>query len=129
MSSIAFVVTTPPTENLTLTALNFVRAAITNNIEIKGVFFYQAGVLNASSYLTISSDEYPIHKHWQALYTDHQTPLYLCATAAEKHGLLDTVSLEVKEAELSTNIAPEFIVSGLGELVTLTLSADRVVQL
>ena len=129
MSSIAFVVTTSPTQNLTVTALNFIRAAIKEKIDIKGVFFYQAGVLNASSYLSIATDEYPIQKAWQALHNEQQVPLYLCATAAEKQGLLDALSLELKDHNLSSNIAPEFTVSGLAELVTLTLSADRVVQL
>lgn len=129
MPSIAFVVTTSPTQNLTITALKLIHEAINKNIEIKGVFFYQAGVLNASSYISIPSDEHPTIASWQSLVTKHQIPLYLCSTAAEKHGLLDSVSLELKEQELTTNIAPEFTVSGLGELVTLTLSADRVIQL
>ena len=88
------------------------------------MFFYQSGVLNASQFLSIPNDEFPLHKKWQQLYKEHSVPFYLCSTAAEKHGLMNS------EEPISTDlIADGFIVSGLGELVELTLNADRVVQL
>lgn len=50
--------------------------------------------------------------------------VYLCSTAAEKHGLIDSNNLS--STALINN---EFIISGLGELVKLSLEADKVVQL
>lgn len=129
MPSIAFVITTPPTENFTITALSFIKESIKKNIDVKGVFFYQQGVLNASCYMSPPSDEVDVLPLWQSLVEQHRISLYLCATAAEKYGLLDDMSLAQKSPELSSNIAPEFTVSGLTELVELTLKADRVVQL
>jgi tRNA 2-thiouridine synthesizing protein D len=123
-NTLALVVTTPPNSNLTTSAINLVRAAVNNDVEILGVFFYQDGVLNAAKNLSIPSDEYQTLIHWQALNREYNVPLYLCITAAEKRGLSDDISNQAL-----SNIDPAFIVSGLGELVELTSKAERVVQL
>lgn len=130
MNSIAFVVTTSPTDNLTRTAIRFIEAAAKSKCIIQGVFFYQLGVLNASSYIAIPSDEYQVIEAWKEINNKYNVPLYLCSTAAEKLGLRDELSLEESDnSNLSTNISPEFTVSGLSELVTLTQAATRIVQL
>lgn len=121
MHSLAVIVTTPPSSNLTVTALNYIESALEQGINIIGIFFYQAGVLNANNYVAIASDEFQVTKQWHLLHKQYQLPLHLCYTAAEKHGLTD-------EKE-TNNIASHFTVSGLGELVELTSAADRVVQL
>ena len=123
-NTLALVVTTPPNSNLTVTAINIVQAAINRNITVVGVFFYQDGVLNAAKHLSIPSDEYQTLSHWQQLNSEHNVPLYLCITAAEKRGLTD----ELGNNE-NSNIDKAFTVSGLGELVELTSKAERVVQL
>tara|TARA_R110000737_G_scaffold53845_2_gene75696 strand:- start:291 stop:668 length:378 start_codon:yes stop_codon:yes gene_type:complete len=123
-NSLALVVTTPPNNNLTTTAINLVRAAINNGVSVLGVFFYQDGVLNAAKNLSIPSDEFQTLSQWQQLNSKYNVPLFLCITAAEKRGLTD----ELTNNELS-NIHQAFTVSGLGELVELTSNADRVVQL
>lgn len=119
--SLAVVVTSAPTSNLSYTAYKIVEQALASGIST-GVFFYQDGVLNASKYLTIPSDELQIINLWKELHQKNQIPLHLCATAAEKRGLLfpdDDHFL----------IHPEFTLSGLGELVMLTNQTDRLVQL
>ena len=123
-NTLALVVTTPPHSNLTTSAINLVRAAVNNDVEILGVFFYQDGVLNAAKNLSIPSDEYQTLIQWQALNREYSVPLYLCITAAEKRGLSDDISNQAL-----SNIDPAFIVSGLGELVELTSKAEREVQL
>jgi len=122
--TLAIVVTTPPNSNLTATAIDLVKSAVDNGIKIIGVFFYQDGVLNAAKHLAIPSDEFQTLKQWQQLQLQHNVPLHLCISAAEKRGLTD----EQNSDELS-NIDSLFIVSGLGELVELTCKAQRVVQL
>lgn len=120
--SLAVMVTTPPTANVTHTAYKIVEQAINDNITLAGVFFYQAGVLNASKYVAIPSDELQMITLWRELQHKHNIPLHLCATAAEKRGLIhpdDDYQLLHKE----------FTLSGLGELVLLTTQADRLVQL
>lgn len=122
--TLAIIVTTPPNSNLTTTAIELIKNAIENNVSVIGVFFYQDGVLNAAKHLSIPSDEFQTLKQWQQLTSEHNVPLHLCISAAEKRGLTD----ELSSNELS-NIDKLFTVSGLGELVELTSKAQRVVQL
>lgn len=115
-------VTTPPHDNLTVTAITLIEAALLQGIDVIGVFFYQDGVINANVDVVIPNDEFQPLKRWQALHQTYKLPLHLCITAAEKRGLSD-------EKTTGTNIDPAFTVAGLGELVELTASADRVLQL
>lgn len=119
MKKLAVVVTTPPYNNLSITALDYVETALKSGIEVVGIFFYQDGVIHANKEVLIASDEYQCIAHWQSLQQTFQLPLYLCATAAEKRGLTD---------EQPNNIHSIFTVSGLGELVELATKADRMVQ-
>ncbi len=120
----AVVVTTPPNSHLTQTAFEFINESISSGVNIKGVFFYQSGVLNASKYLTIPNDEFPLKEKWRHLNAKLNIPLYLCSTAAEKHGLINETEIESKGLILSC-----FTIAGLGELVDLTCNTDKLVQL
>lgn len=124
MKKLAFVITTPPNSNLTATAINMVSEALSMKLNVIGVFFYQSGVLNGSQQLALPNDEYQTSKAWQKLHQDYALPLHLCATAAEKHGLTD----DSNESKINT-INNAFVLSGLGELVELTVNADRLIQL
>ncbi len=115
------VVTTPASSSLTVTAIDLAKTIVESEHELIGVFFYQDGVLNASTTLAIPSDEFQSHQAWQTLNNDYGLPLHLCITAAEKRGLTDDESL--------MNIDSHFTISGLGELVELTNLCDRVIQL
>jgi len=120
VNKLAVVITTPPYSNLTITALNYIEAALNANVTIVGVFFYQDGVLNASNKVQIASDEFQTISRWHTLHQTHQLPLHLCNTAGEKRGLSDEESY--------SDINSAFTVSGLGELVEITNQAQRVVQ-
>lgn len=121
VQTLAVVITTPPYSNLTATALCYIESALKSGVKLTGVFFYQAGVLNANKFVDIPNDELQTLSQWQYLHNKYQLPLHLCFTAAEKHGLTDDKEFN--------NIDPAFIISGLGELVELTSIADRVIQL
>ena len=121
MNKLAVVITTPPYSNLTITALSYIEAALHAKIELVGVFFYQDGVLNANSKVHIASDEFQTIKRWQDLHKNYQLPLHLCITAAEKRGMTE-------DDDTCHLIHPAFTVSGLGELVELSTTADRLVQ-
>jgi tRNA 2-thiouridine synthesizing protein D len=119
---LAIIVTSNPISNRSVTALQIVEGALRDQyIDLIGVFFYQEGVSCANQLLTIASDEFQTLRQWQAISLQYQLPLHLCITAAELRGMTDTQS--------NCNIAAEFIVSGLGQLVELTVSADRILQL
>ncbi|NQZ83837.1 MAG: sulfurtransferase complex subunit TusD [Colwellia sp.] len=128
MQTLAVMVTTPPHSNLTTTAIDYIECAIQKGIKVIGVFFYQDGVLNASSYLSLPNDEYQSIKQWQRLNKEYDLPLHICVTAGEKRGLTDEIDDQTGK-KTQTNINDAFILSGLGELVELSSKADRVVQL
>ncbi len=121
MKTLAVVITTPPYSHLTITALNYIEAALTADVDVIGVFFYQDGVMHANADVSIASDEFQAIKHWQKLHQQYQLPLHICITAAEKRGIACN-SLD------NEKINQAFTVSGLGELVELTTKAARLVQ-
>lgn len=131
--TLAVLVTTPPNSNLTTTAIDIIEQAINNHIDIVGVFFYQDGVLNAAKNLMIANDEYQSQLAWQTLSQQHHIPLYLCNTAAEKRGLAQDLNDDSNNQQQCTTatdvIHPAFTVAGLGELVQLTSTAQRLIQL
>lgn len=130
MQRIAIVITTPPHSNLTSTAINYIEAAVKLGVDIVGVFFYQAGVLNASKHLSLPNDEFQTIRAWQNLHNQHKIPMHLCISAAERRGLSDEVDIQIEQTSYShSNMNECFTISGLGELVELTVKADKVIQL
>lgn len=121
VKKLAVMITTPPYSNLTTTALSFVEAALANDINLVGVFFYQDGVLNANSKVQLASDEFQTLRRWKTLHEKYQLSLHLCITAAEKRGMSD-------DDKQNSLIDDAFTISGLGELVELSTAADRLVQ-
>ena len=121
MKKLAVLVTTSPYSNLSVTALDYVETALKNGIDLVGVFFYQDGVMHANKNIQIANDEFQAIQHWQRLQQTYNTPLHLCITAAEKRGLSD-------DGDTANHIHSIFTVSGLGELVELSSTADRMVQ-
>ena len=124
MNKLAVVITTPPHSNLTATAISYIEAALAENIDVIGVFFYQDGVLNANTNVAIARDEYQAIDKLTALHKAYKLPLHLCVTAAEKRGIACDENSEGEQI----NINPIFTVAGLGELVTLTSDCTRLVQ-
>ena len=124
MQTLSVVITTPPSSYLTITAIDYINSAVNAGVEVVGVFFYQAGVLNASANIAIANDEYQTHKQWQKLNQEHGVHLHVCITACEKRGLSD----ELNNETVQSNISDFFTVSGLGELVELTAKSERMVQ-
>ncbi len=120
VNKLSVMITTPPYNNLSVTALNYVETALKAGVELIGVFFYQDGVMHANTNTQVASDEFQVLSHWQRLHQEYKLPLHLCITAAEKRGISDEQSTQ--------NIHPIFTVSGLGELVELSTTADRMVQ-
>ena len=108
-------------------ALRFAEQALKFGHHISQIFFYQDGVYNASDLLTPQSDELHLGKRWKQLYEQHQVQLVCCASAALRRGIISKE--EQKDYQLpSSNAAPHFIFSGLGDLVKAVDTCDKVVQ-
>lgn len=117
MSQFILVIHTPPWSYSSVkSACQFAEAAITRGNQVKAIFFYQDGVLNAATSLDIPSDELNGQKQILNLVKNHNIPLLLCVTAAEKRGLKEDV------------ILPPFTISGLAEFAELSTQADQIIQ-
>lgn len=97
------------------TALAFARASVARGHEVTQVFFYFDGVQNANRLSVAAADGIDMADEWAALARDHGVDLVVCGVAARRRG--------VREA----NLAPEFRLSGLGQLVEAMVVADRLV--
>ena len=93
----------------------FCKAALEKGHEIRRVFFYNDGVNNASSLTEPPQDDRNIVPRWSKLAEDHKVELVVCIAAALRRG--------IKEE----NLAPNFRISGLGQLVDTGIKADRLV--
>lgn len=98
------------------TAIDFAKVAIKNGKQIKAFFLYQDAVLNALPNLDIPSDELNGQQLLVDFQKEHDIPLLLCVTAAEKRG----ISLN--------HVAEGFTIAGLAEFAELTSHTDKVVQ-
>lgn len=93
----------------------FCKAALAKGHEIQRVFFYHDGVNNASKLTEPPQDDRNIVSRWSKLAEEYDLDLVVCVAAALRRG--------IKEE----NLAPNFRISGLGQLVESGIQADRLV--
>lgn len=122
----ALLVTAPPLHEQGWHALHFCEAAIAQGHMIERVFFYGDGVLHGNLLNTPPQDETDLAERWAALAANG-TELVICVAAALKRGILDADNARRFEKPVA-NLAPGFIISGLGQLAESLVTADRVVS-
>jgi sulfur relay protein TusD/DsrE len=108
-------------------AYRFIQAVLASGHAILGVFFYQDGVMNASYLHSPATDEDDLHQLWCELATQQRIPLHTCIAAAQRRGILDSV-LATETGKGTSNVQAPFLLSGLGQLAEMLLTADRVVR-
>ena len=108
-------------------AYQFSLAVLAKGHAIKGVFFYQDGVGNANAFSTPASDELDLHALWVDLANKYHVELHTCISAAQRRGMLDVLTAQEAGKE-GYNVNPPFLLSGLGQLAEMLLTADRVVR-
>jgi len=129
LASFSIVVTSPPLDSQgAYSAMRFIEAALSAGHSIVGVFFYQSGVLNGSYFQTVLSDELDLAQKWQSLGNNHNVPLQVCVTAANRRGVLSKHDVEQDKDYTDYNLKAPFVSVGLGELVTQINQADRTIQ-
>ncbi len=105
-------------------ALRFAQAVLAAGHEIVRVFFYQEGVLTASSNLVVAQDQVDIAQQWQALIAEHKLDAVVCIAAALRRGVLDQVEAQRYQRD-AVNLAEGCELSGLGQLHDGLQQADR----
>ncbi|MFP9229076.1 sulfurtransferase complex subunit TusD [Pectobacterium cacticida] len=108
-------------------ALQFAQALLSEGHQLKSVFFYREGVLNANQLTSPATDEFDLVRAWQQLAEMHQVALNVCVAAALRRGVTD--AQQAVQLNLAcANLQPGFVLSGLGELAQSVLTCDRVIQ-
>ncbi|BFM20805.1 sulfurtransferase complex subunit TusD [Gilvimarinus japonicus] len=115
----------PYGDSASQSALAFAQAALADGHSIYRLFFYADGVYNATRLAAPPQDEHDLPACWTQLIKQHQLDAVVCIAAALRRGVLDPT--EAKRYQKSNdNLAPEFELSGLGQLIEASAVSDRV---
>ncbi len=107
-------------------ALRLARAVVERGHHLETVFFYHDGVQNAARLAAPPQDEPHLVDAWATLHSEHGTSLQVCIAAALRRGLLDAREA-ARHGKQGHSVEPPFELTGLGQLVDLGLSCDRLV--
>ena len=116
----------PYNHEASVTAINFVKAAVEAGHDIFRVFFYHDGVNNGTNFATPPQDDINIQKTWSELAAAHDIDLVVCVAAAQRRGIVDEGEMTRNKKD-GQNIMDGFRISGLGQLIEAGIEADRLV--
>ena len=116
----------PYNHESSVTAINFVKAAVEAGHEIFRVFFYHDGVNNGTNFATPPQDDINIQKTWSELAAAHDIDLVVCVAAAQRRGIVDEGEM-TRNKKSGQNIMDGFRISGLGQLIEAGIESDRLV--
>ncbi len=117
----------PYSSQAAYSAYRFSASALAAGHEIYRLFFYYDGVHNSNSLSIQAQDEFDLIAAWRTLIDTHQLDAISCVSSALKRGILDAQEAARYEKSAS-NLAEEFTLSGLGQLVEASMMSDRVVS-
>lgn len=100
------------------TAWRFASALLEQQQTISNVFFYGEGVLTALPHVDPSDDEWQAQTAWRLLASQGGFPLQVCATAAQRLGLMDK-----EQPQLATG----FDMASLVDLTQAEMAGNKVV--
>ena len=117
----------PYSSQASYSAYQFAVEALNLGHNLHRIFFYQDGVHNATSLATPPQDEFNLQQAWQSLAQKHHLDLVVCIAAALRRGVLN--ESEAKRYDKpSHNLAGEFTISGLGQLIEAAVVSDRLIS-
>jgi tRNA 2-thiouridine synthesizing protein D len=108
------------------TAYHFTKAVLEKGHEVFRVFFYHDGVNNGTRLTTPPQDDRNITNRWIELAEQHNLDMVVCVAAAQRRGIVDDDEAK-RNGKDATNIAPQFRISGLGQLIEAGIQSDRLV--
>lgn len=121
------ILSSSPHDPATRRALHFARAVLDAGHELTRIFFYQEAVHIASRLTVCPQDEENWAAHWQALVSEHQLDAVVCIAAALRRGVLDEAEAR-RYGKDADNLAPGFVLSGLGQLHEALQHSGRTVH-
>lgn len=126
MSLSLLVLSAPFDSQASYSAYRFAEAALKQDTKIDRIFFYQSGIHNASNLACTPRDEFDLYTAWQALKQAYELDLVVCIAAAARRGLVNEAE-QKRHQKSSFNMAPEFELSGLGQLVEAIASSGKLI--
>jgi len=114
----------PYTHQASDSAYMFTKAALEKGHEIFRVFFYHDGVNNGTRLTTPPQDERHITNRWVELAKAHNLDMVVCVAAAQRRGIVDADE-QKRNGKDANNIADQFRISGLGQLIEAGIQAER----
>ena len=108
-------------------AYQFANALLEEGHQLKRLFFYSDGVLNANMLTSPATDEFHLVQGWQALAKRSGCEMHICVSAALRRGIVDTEQAGTLSLPMS-NLCDGFIMSGLGSLAEAIMTTDRTIQ-
>jgi tRNA 2-thiouridine synthesizing protein D len=108
------------------TAYQFTKAALEKGHQVFRVFFYHDGVNNGTRLTTPPQDDRNVVNRWAELAEKYELDMVVCVAAAQRRGLVDEGEAK-RNGKDATNTAPQFRISGLGQLVEAGIQSDRLV--
>jgi tRNA 2-thiouridine synthesizing protein D len=116
----------PYTYQASASGLMFARAVLSEGHSISRIFFYHDGVYNANRWIEAPQDETDITAGWRDLARSHDLDMVVCVASALRRGMLDPTEASRYEHD-AASVAPEFTISGLGQLIDAAIDCDRLV--
>lgn len=107
-------------------AYRYTKAALESGHEIHRVFFYQDGIHSSSALATPPQDEFDVYKAWQTLQSKYDLDCVTCIAAAARRGMINAEEAKRHE-KAANNLAKNFALSGLGQLVEATAKSERLI--
>lgn len=120
------ILSAPYSAQSALSALRFCHASLEAGHSIKRIFFSGDGVLVGTGLANPPQDEIDLYSAWRALARDHDVELVVCISACLRRGIINQSEANRYEKE-AHNLADEFVLSGLGQLVEAGLESDRLI--
>ena len=108
------------------TALRFCRALLDSGHNISLLFFYSNGVCCASDLLVIPQNDPDIKKAWKQFLDLNKINANVCIASALYRGIIDSSEAK-RNSKKSHNLSQEYTLSGLGQLLESSTTADRFV--
>lgn len=107
-------------------ALQFAEALIRNQHQIYRVFFYGEGVLLANECSVFPQDEMDIHSAWRSFIAAQKIDAVVCIAAGLRRGVINS-NESTRYQKNSVTLAPEYELSGLGQLIDASVHSDRLI--
>ena len=120
------VLSEPYSDQSSLSALQYTKAALIAGHEIQRVFFYHNGVHTGSQLHTPQQDEVNVQQEWEKLANEHNLDLVICIAAALKRGNLNKEEAN-RYDKAQFNIDAPFELSGLGQLLDAQINSDQLI--